>query len=80
MRSHPGHGVQRRDVQVDLVDRQPGKQHGRVRRTYTKPEKQRDPGHDAHGTGVGVDGVKSWNQAIHKMITYTITLCSVYIL
>lgn len=59
MRPHPGHRVQRRYDQVRLVNGQPGEQHGRVRRANAQPEQQRDPGYDAHGTGVDVDDVKS---------------------
>jgi len=58
VRLRPGHGLQRRDAQVGLVDGQPGKQHGRVRSADAQPKQQRDPGHHAHRTGLGADGVE----------------------
>lgn len=64
MRSHFGHGVQRRDDQVGLVDGQPGKKHGRVRCAYAESEQQRDPGRDAYRTGLGADRIETWRYDI----------------
>lgn len=54
----PGHGVQRGNGQVGLVDGQPGEEHRRVRRADAQSEQQRDPRHHAHRTRLGADGMK----------------------
>lgn len=68
VRPLPGQRVQRRDDQVGLVNGQPGKQYGRVRCADAQSEQQRDPGYNAHGTGVRVDGVKSYTNENSIMV------------